>query len=169
VLFHVSEKSDIAVFEPRPAPSASGGVVGDAVWAIDQDHLAHYLLPRECPRVALRVGPHTTPSDRSQFFAAGEEKVIAVEFDWYARIQGTPLYIYEFAPAGFQMVDRIAGYWISRQAVKPAAKRKITNVVEEIVQRGYRLRLLPNLQALSRDAAASSVQFSIIRMRNAKP
>jgi hypothetical protein len=166
-LFHVSEDESIKVFVPRPPPSASGGVSGDAVWSIDEDHLAHYLLPQDCPRVALRSVASTSPEDRAKFFPDKHERILAVEFAWYARIQNAKLYVYELPTEGFEMVDSIAGYWIARHSVVPLGQTLVTNAVEEIVRRGYKLRLLPDLLPLRDAALLSSVQYSIIRMRNA--
>ena len=52
MLFHISEESDIARFEPRASEYATGLVV----WAIDETRLCNYLLPRECPRVTYYAG-----------------------------------------------------------------------------------------------------------------
>ena len=56
MLFHISEESDIARFEPRASgyPIPPGHLV---VWAIDESRLCNYLLPRECPRVTYYAGP----------------------------------------------------------------------------------------------------------------
>ena len=166
-LFHVSEDNTIKVFIPRAAPTANGNVSGEAVWAIDEDHLAHYLVPRDCPRIALRASAETTMEDRIKFFPDKHERVLAVEFGWYSKIKSGKLYIYELPVDGFEYVDSIAGYAIARQSVVPVAMIEVTNLVEEIIRRGYKLRLLPNLQALHDQALASTVQYSILRMRNA--
>ena len=42
-LFHVSEQSDIDQFEPRMHYELEREVV----WAVDDDHLPNYLLPRD--------------------------------------------------------------------------------------------------------------------------
>jgi hypothetical protein len=55
MLFHVSEQADIDVFERRWSESAGQRLV----WAIDEDHLRNYLLPRECPRVTFYAGAQT--------------------------------------------------------------------------------------------------------------
>ena len=60
-LFHVSERTGIARFEPRPPPSLDAGVSDDVVWAIEARLLANYLLPRDCPRVTFHATAATTP------------------------------------------------------------------------------------------------------------
>jgi hypothetical protein len=168
LLFHVSEESDIEVFKPRPPPSPKSGVIGNAVWALDADHLPHYLFPRDCPRVTLRVTEHTTASDRLRLFGSlSSLRSIAVESGWAQRIRDCRLFVYEFSPAGFELCDATAGYYICRQAVLPVAKREIKDPIAAILERGIELRFFPNLWPLRDEAIASTAAFSIIRMRNA--
>ena len=35
-LFHASEEAGICLFDPRPVPSPDSGVLGAAVWAVDE-------------------------------------------------------------------------------------------------------------------------------------
>ena len=168
-LYHISENSKIKIFEPRPPPSPDSGVVGDAVWAIDDDRLPHYLLPRDCPRVAMRACPQTTALDRKIFFGNGAERGIAIELAWYDRALKARLFAYELPPETFALVDKIAGYYISRKTVVPRAVYEVKSPLEEIVARGYKLRLLPSLLALKAAVIKSSVQYSIIRFRNTCP
>lgn len=51
-LYHASERPSIVRFEPRPV-RAESGLTEEVVWAIDDEHLQNYLLPRECPRVTF--------------------------------------------------------------------------------------------------------------------
>jgi hypothetical protein len=63
MLFHVSEDAGIIRFEPRPSEYTDDPVV----WAIDDERLRNYLLPRDCPRVTCHAGPKTTDDDRQRF------------------------------------------------------------------------------------------------------
>ena len=47
MFFHVSEAADIERFDPRPSALTHEPVV----WAIDEERLRNYLVPRDCPRV----------------------------------------------------------------------------------------------------------------------
>jgi hypothetical protein len=47
VLFHVSEEPAVAEFSPRPSQYTQDPVV----WAVHDDKIRNYLLPRDCPRV----------------------------------------------------------------------------------------------------------------------
>src|ERR1051326_2416922 len=67
-LFHVSEKPGITIFNPRTVPSPDTGVTGEVVWAVDEDHLPNYLLPRDCPRVTFRATPQTSGRDIAGWF-----------------------------------------------------------------------------------------------------
>ena len=74
-LFHVSEDTGITRFEPRPSPSADAGVIGTAVWALSEDFLPNYLLPRDCPRICFRASERTTDEDRERFLGAASHVV----------------------------------------------------------------------------------------------
>ena len=63
----------------------------------------------------------------------------------------------------------IAGYLVSRTAVKPVSVDCIDNPVSAILHRGVELRILPNLWSLRNAVVESTLEFSIIRWRNAAP
>ena len=167
-LFHVSEDAGIARFEPRPPPSPDAGVEGDAVWAVAESHLANYLLPRDCPRICFRAGPGTTHADR-QTFMVGARRVVAFEAAWLDRVRGTGLTVYEMPPATFREVLPEAAYWISREAVTPIGARQIEDPLAELAATATEVRLLHDFWRLHDAVAGSSLQFSIIRKRNAQP
>ena len=170
-LFHVSEEAGIRLFEPRPSPSPKqSGVDGNAVWAIDEDHLANYLLPRDCPRVTYRATSATTSEDLNRFFSdPSARRVIAIESRWFPAVSSCRLYAYEMPPAKFQPSDAAAGYFISREPVSPVGVIEIDDAIGAMLARGVELRLVPDLWALRDAIIASSVEFSIIRFRNAAP
>lgn len=166
LLYHVSETPGITRFDPRPAE----GVADKVVWAIDHEHLPHYLLPRDCPRVAYRIGSGTGAADRTALFGDGpEQRVIAVESAWRDRVEATTLHVYAFAPGPFRLADAIAGYHHARESVAPAGVTPVTNLPAAIRARGLRLRWVDDLWPLRDRVVASSTEFSIIRLRNAAP
>lgn len=77
-LFHVSDQPDIALFQPRPAPRAPG--VEDAVvWAVDEEHLPNYLLPRDCPRVTFCPVPGSISEDVARLMSySTARRVVAI-------------------------------------------------------------------------------------------
>jgi hypothetical protein len=166
-LFHISEEPGIELFEPRPVPSRDTGVEGEAVWAIDEKHLPNYLLPRDCPRVAYAIGPRTTKDDAVGFFDnTSATRIVVVEQAWLVRIVTTTLYVYELPTANFELADAIAGYYVSRTAVAPKATYVVDDVPSEMVHLNCELRLVPDLQPIRDNVYASTLDYSLIRMRN---
>lgn len=164
MVFHVSEEGGIERFEPRPSEYCDEPVV----WAIDEARLHNYLLPRECPRVSYYAGPDTTPEDRDRFLGSSSA-VIAVESEWLDRLKSCRLYCYHFPAQEFQCFDACAGYFVSRQPVAPVQVEVIEDAFVSLLERGIEVRFLPNLWPLRDSVVSSTLQFSIIRMRNAKP
>jgi hypothetical protein len=141
MLFHVSEEAGIQRFEPRRCEYISEPVV----WAIDADRLRNYLLPRQCPRVTYYAGPQTTVADREQFLAS------------------------HLPAETFECIDEGAGYFVSRVSVAPMRVEVLEDPIAELQRRGVALRVVDSLWPLRDAVVASSLQFSIIRMRNALP
>jgi len=164
MLFHISEEADIQEFEPRPSEYA----VESVVWAIDADRLRNYLLPRDCPRVTYYAGPQTSVPDRERLLGSSAA-VVAIERDWLERVQRCRLYCYHLPPQTFECIDECAGYFVSRVSVVPTRAEALRDLVSKLQQRGVDLRVLPNLWPLRDAVVASSLQFSIIRMRHAHP
>jgi hypothetical protein len=161
-LFHVSETPGIARFEPRPA--ADGTL---KVWAIEARTLGNYLLPRDCPRVCFRAGEATDPAELA--LLDGADAIIAIEAAWADRVGSTTLCVYEMPPETFTLEDEAAGYWTSRDPVIPTASTPVIDLATRIVEAGARLIVLPSLWELHDRVRASSLAFSMIRMRNAGP
>jgi len=167
-LFHVSEDFGIARFEPRPPPSPDSGVEGPAVWAVAESHLPNYLLPRECPRICFRAGAETTAADRERFLGDAR-RVVAFEAGWLERVRATSLALYGLPDAGFEEAVASAGYWISRDAVAPLTVQRVDDLITALSAAGAEVRLLDGFWPLSDAVAGSSLEFSIIRKRNAQP
>lgn len=165
-LFHVSEDAGIARFEPRPSPSPDSGVTGPAVWAIAETHLPNYLMPRDCPRICFRAGPQTTQAHGDRYLL-GAERVVAFEADWLDRVRAARLALYEMPSATFEAGHPEAGYWISRQPVVPARVTIIDDALAALAASGTEVRVLQDFWPLRDAVIRSSLQFSIIRTRNA--
>ena len=163
MLFHISEEAGIERFEPRPSKYTSDPVV----WAISEDRLCNYLLPRDCPRVTYYAGPNTTRDDVQRFLRSSAV-VVAVQSGWLEQIRSCQLFCYSLPADTFESLDECAGYWVSRKAVVPTQVQIIDDVLGELLKRDVELRLMPNLWTLRDEVVASTLQFSMIRMRNAK-
>jgi hypothetical protein len=165
-LFHVSEEPAIAYFEPRRPPSPDSGVEGPAVWAVAESHLPNYLLPRDCPRICFRAGPAATVADRG--LLEGSKRVVAFESAWLERVKNCSLTLYELPSATFTEAVPEAGYWISREAVTPVAVRRLDDLLGALTAHAD-VRLLADFWTLADAVAGSSLEYSIIRKRNAEP
>lgn len=162
MLFHVSEESGIERFEPR-----SSEYTGDpVVWAITQERLQNYLMPRDCPRVTYYAGDETTAADAERFLGSSSS-VIAIESAWYERLRSTRLYCYHLPPDTFECIDVCAGYFVSKVSVIPGRVEVIDDVVPRLLRCDVELRFVSNLWPLRDAVVDSTLQFSLIRMRNA--
>jgi hypothetical protein len=163
-VYHVSEEPEIAAFEPRPVETGGESLV----WAIDDEHLRNYLTPRQCPRVTFSEGASTTVTDRERFLGSSTA-VVAVESRWFERMRSCRLFCYHLPGETFECSDTTAGYFVSRVAVKPSRIDIVQDPVSAILQRGVELRVLPDLWSLRDAVVESTLEFSIIRWRNAAP
>lgn len=169
-LFHVSEDAAIGIFRPRPIPEPAKKAPDLLVWAIDEDHLPNYLLPRDCPRVTFRAVPASDTDDIEKFFDdTTARRMIVVEQAWLDRILNTVLHVYEMPTEPFRLLDASAGYYVAQESVIPLSVRQLRNPLEEIDSHGYELRLVPDLWPIRDAIMRSSLDYSIIRMRNALP
>jgi hypothetical protein len=169
-IFHISENGEIETFKPRPSPSVIKNLTGDVVFGISEKLLHNYLFPRDCPRVAFYASAETTPTDREKFLQASPEYVVAVEAKWFSAIQKTTLFCYEFDGKSFSLIDECADYYVSRSEVKPLSVRRIDDILDELFRRkNVELRILSELWKIADKVSKSSLNFSLIRMRNAIP
>ena len=79
------------------------------------------------------------------------------------------LWLYEFPADDFHIHDDGAGYYVAARAVAPLSVRRIDDVLAELTRRDVELRVTPSLWPLRDAVLASSLQFSFIRMANARP
>lgn len=138
------------------------------VWAISEEMLHNYLLPRDCPRVTFYALPNSAPEDVERFLGLSAAKyVVAIESKWLPEVRRTCLYLYEMPPATFTHSTDGSGYCISREAVIPLSVRKVDDLLGELTRRNVELRIVPSLRKLADAVIQSSLAFSNIRMRNA--
>jgi len=164
MLFHVSEEAGIERFEPRP----SSLVAEPVVWAIDADRLRNYLVPRDCPRVTCYAGRDSTPADIERYLGASAA-VVAIERAWWTRVRDCRLYCYRLPDETFECLDEGAGYFVSRVPVGVRGVEVVADAIGALLGRCAELRLLPTLWPLRDAIVRSSLQYSMIRLRNAAP
>lgn len=161
-LYHLSDDPGIVRFDPRPSALTTEPVV----WAITPERVANYLTPRDCPRVCFRAGPATSPADIDRFLG-NDTMVVAIEQAWLGRLKAGRLHRYTLPRDSFVLQDESAGYWVSHEAVAPVGADLLDDLPAAIVGEGASLRVLPSLWELHEGVRASSLDYSIIRMRNA--
>jgi len=169
-LFHVSDRPDIPLFEPRPArPGHPNDPGRPVVWAVAERLLHNYLLPRDCPRVTFHARPDSDPADVARLMGQTAARyVVAVEWGWLAAIRAATIYLYEFSTEGFVLFDEGAGYYVRGSAVAPLAVRRVDDLLGELAARDVELRVTRSLWPLHDAVVASTLQFSCIRMQNAR-
>ena len=164
VLYHFSEDPTIKRFDPRPTEATSTPLV----WAIDALRQCNYLLPRDCPRVTYYAGPSTRNEDLRRFLGRSSA-VVTVEKSWMQRIEETKLCRYRLPIDHFQCADAVAGYYVSESPVTPIGMARIDDLPKAILTAGAELRAVETLWPLYEEVAASTLAFSMIRMRHAAP
>jgi hypothetical protein len=169
-LFHVSKQPNISRFDPRPVNAFDTRVLGEAVWAIDEEHLPNYLVPRDCPRVTYVCDAQTSLDDRQYFFGPSKAKrIIAIEAAWLERAMMESIFLYEMPPATFECIDAHAGHYVSRQSLSPLEVRRISNPLAEMLNHDVELRVVQKLRDLQDGVANSTLSFSSTRLQNASP
>jgi hypothetical protein len=118
--------------------------------------------------VTYYAGDETTPADVERFLGQ-LPAVVAIEKVWLDRLRSCRLYCYQFPLDTFDCMDEWAGYFVSRVSVSPQSVEVIADPIAEFTKRGVELRALANLWPLRDAVVASSLRFSMIRMRNALP
>jgi hypothetical protein len=166
-LFHFSDDPSIEVFEPRATAGQSDATA--LVWAIDEFHAPHYYFPRECPRVCFWPREDTTAADLDRFLGmSATRRVIAIEAGWYDRVRGGSICRYTFESEAFGLHDPNAGYYTTTEAVQPVCIDRIDDLMSAILLEGIELRITPSLMPLREQILRSTLNFSMIRMRNAR-
>ncbi len=168
-VYHISDRPDIAIFEPRPNPPHNPHDLPDpVVWAIGRRLLHNYLFPRDCPRVTFYATPDSDAADVERFFGQTTARsIVAIDSGWLDRVRNGSLYCYELPADTFTLIDEGADYYISREAVTPLSMRVIDDLLGELASRDVELRITPSLWPLRDAVLNSTLQFSFIRMRNA--
>ena len=167
-LYHFSEDPNIRQFAPHVPVTGAGEE--PLVWAVDEERAHIYYFPRQCPRVTFYASESTSAEDRERFLGhTAAPRVVAIESGWLDAMRTTSLYRYEFGPAGFELQDETAGYWVSRETVTPVSMEPVGDLLAALTNAGAEVRIMPSLWPLYEAVIASTLQFSIIRWRNAAP
>jgi hypothetical protein len=169
-LFHVSEESNIVIFNPRlPSRNDLDKSIG-LVWAINEKCLPNFLNPRDCPRVTYHIGKNTTQNDISKYISSDTiSHVLIMENKWFEQIKNTTLYLYEFDVKNFKLQDEVAGYYVAKTPQIPIAKYVLTDLFFELFSRNIELRFVDNLWSIFDEIKQTSLDWSMCRMGFAQP
>jgi hypothetical protein len=160
----VSEDAGIDCFEPHVSTTARD--VEPRVWAVDTRHLPLYWFPRECPRATFWATPYTAAADRE--LLAGVARVHAIESSWIERMRAARVVAYRLPEETFAPDPEVGGYWVSRRRVIPLETLELGDLVALHVDAGIELRPVASLWPLWNRVVASTLEFSGIRLRNAR-
>ncbi|MGY0237042.1 DUF6886 family protein [Longispora urticae] len=162
-VMHFSEDPTITRFVPHVAATAQHA--GAYVWAVDADRAPDYWFPRQCPRAMAWVGPDTSAADRHWL---GSARVHAVEYGWLSQIQTTVLFGYRFAAAPFEPLFDHA--LVATGTVEPLGPAEpVGDLLALHAGAGIELRVLVDLWSFWDVVVASTLEFSGIRLGNARP
>jgi hypothetical protein len=163
-LFHVSDAAPLAVMRPRPSPPGTPYEGRPLVWAVDEEHLVNYLLPRQCPRVTWAPRGCVAP-----LLGSPARRVVAVEHGWVPRLRDAGLGVHRLDPEGFTLLDAGAGYWVSEHDAAVAGVHRVDDCFAAVADAGAELRVTPSLWPYFDAVREGAGEFSAIRMRNAVP
>ncbi|MEV0160362.1 DUF6886 family protein [Nonomuraea fuscirosea] len=167
-VLHFSEDPTIERFVPHVAPTSVRSE--PYVWAVDGERCPDYWFPRACPRAMAWVGARTTEDDRVRIVGSGcGERVHAVEYGWLKAIMDVRLFAYRLPADGFAPIGDPPHAVVSTVPVRPLGPPEpVGDLFELHEEAGIQLRVLDNLWPFWNEVTASTLEFSGIRLRNAR-
>jgi hypothetical protein len=169
-VLHFSEDPTITRFTPHVAPTARQEEA--YVWAVDHARAPDYWFPRQCPRAMAWTLQSTTKADRDRILGAGcGERVHAIEYGWLEAVQKTTLFAYRLPADRFRPFGEPEPHAVvAEEPVEPLGPAEpVGDLIRCHEEAGIQLRLLTNLWQFWDAVIASSLGFSGIRLRNARP
>jgi hypothetical protein len=166
-VLHFSEDPTITLFTPHVAATAQQPEA--YVWAVDATRSPDYWFPRQCPRAMAWRTPRTTTADRA--LIGGGDRVHAVEYGWLDALRTVTLFAYRlpadrFVPFGTPVTNA----HVCAEPVAPLGPAEpVGDLLELHAAAGIQLRVLDNLWPFWDAVISSTLGFSAIRMRNARP
>jgi hypothetical protein len=164
-LWHASDDPNIEIFRPHRAPTAL--IEDELVWAVDDAHVPAYWFPRDCPRATFWIASKTSRADIA--WMNGAQRAHAIEWAWWERFRAATVHLYRMPPTTFTVHNAGAGYYVSRDAVVPLERLTIDDLVQQHADAGIELRVVNDLWPLWDHVVGSTLEFSGIRLRNARP
>lgn len=168
-VLHFSEDPTLERFAPHVARTAQQPE--PYVWAVGWDRAPDYWFPRQCPRAMAWRAAVSGDSDVREILGSSE-RVHAVEYGWLEAMREVRLYAYRFAAADFRPFGeaRSPHAMVCEHEVRPLGKPEpIGDLLALHDEAGIELRVLSNLWPFWDRVVASTLGFSGIRLRNARP
>lgn len=167
-VLHFSEDPTIERFVPHVAATSS--LKESYVWAVGHDRCPDYWFPRACPRAMAWRGARTTDEDAVRIIGAGcGDRVHAVEYGWLKAIMDVRLFAYRLPADAFRPIGDPPHAVVSKAPVAPLGPPEpVGDLFELHEEAGIQLRVLDNLWPFWNEVTASSLEFSGIRLRNAR-
>lgn len=142
------------------------------VWAVGAERAPDYWFPRECPRAMARAVPDTTAADRDLIIGpGGGDRVHAVEYRWLDAMRTVRLYAYRLPADRFRPIgEPVSHALVASEPVVPLGPAEpVGDLLRLHEEAGIQLRVLPNLWPFWDAVIASTLEWSGIRLRNARP
>ncbi len=168
-VLHFSEDPTITRFVPHVAATARQPEA--YVWAVDHDRAPDYWFPRQCPRAMAWVTDATTGRDRERVIGVGGgTRVHAIEYGWLEALRTVRLYAYRLPADRFRPVGEHRHAVVATSPVEPLGPAEpVGDLLRCHEEAGIQLRLLDNLWPFWDEVISTTVGFSGIRLRNARP
>jgi hypothetical protein len=168
-VLHFSEDPTIRRFVPRLV--ANPNVDRPYVWAVDHARCPDYWFPRQCPRVMAWVTPSTSEDDRLRIIGpGGGDRVHAIEYGWLEAMRTVRLWAYRLPAAVFRPFGQMRHAMVAEEPVEPLGPPEpVGDLLALHAAAGIQLRVLTNLSPFWDAVITTSLGFSGIRLRNARP
>ncbi|MEV4888742.1 DUF6886 family protein [Nonomuraea sp. NPDC055795] len=167
-VLHFSEDPTIKQFVPHVAKTS---VLRESyVWAVGPERCPDYWFPRACPRAMAWKVARTTERDAERIIGAGSgERVHAIEYGWLKAIMEVRLFAYRLPADPFEPIGDPPHAVVAQVPVLPLGPPEpVTDLIDLHEEAGIQLRVLDNLWPFWNEVTASTLEFSGIRLRNAR-
>jgi hypothetical protein len=168
-VLHFSEDPTITEFRPHVAATAQPAE--PYVWAVDAALAPGYWFPRQCPRAMAWTVATTSAADRERILGpGGGDRVHAIEYDWLEAMHTAQLYAYRLPAADFAPLGEPRPHaFVATGPVRPLGPPEpVGDLIRPHEAAGIQLRVLPTLWDFWDAVVASTLDFSGIRLRNAR-
>jgi len=169
-VLHFSEDPTIARFVPHVA--ATSRASEPYVWAVDAARAPDYWFPRACPRAMAWTTATSSAADRERILGpGGGERVHAVEYRWLEAMRTVRLFGYRLPADRFRPIgEPVPNAVVATGPVEPLGPPEpVGDLFALHDEAGIQLRVLPNLWPFWDAVVGSTLGFSGIRLRNARP